>query len=105
MGLCGILQQIPHYAQWSFSGTWETKVSNKEKREQRKKDKSSSDGSASPGGGNTPVSTPSEQPKPAAAPAPANQKKKKGASLKPHHDICSCSMHPQTTSVKDWRDN
>lgn len=61
-------------------GTWETKVSNKEKREQRKKDKSSSDGSASPGGGDTPVSTPPEQPKasPAAPRAPANQKKKKG---------------------------
>ncbi|XP_056900287.1 protein LYRIC-like isoform X1 [Takifugu flavidus] len=63
-------------------GTWETKVSNKEKREQRKKDKSSSDGSASPGGGDTPVGTPSEQPKAAAAPTPANQKKKKGESAK-----------------------
>lgn len=62
-------------------GTWETKVSNKEKREQRKKDKSSSDGSASPGGGDTPVSTPPEQPK-ASAPAPASQKKKKGESTK-----------------------
>lgn len=82
MELCSILQQIPHCGQWFFSGTWETKVSNKEKREQRKKDKSSSDGSASPGGGDTPVGTPSEQPKAAAAPAPANQKKKKGAPLK-----------------------
>ncbi|KAM3613625.1 uncharacterized protein V6R79_002535 [Siganus canaliculatus] len=66
-------------------GTWETKVSNKEKREQRKKDKSSSDGSASPGGGETPVSTPPEQPKAPvapAAPAPAGQKKKKGDSSK-----------------------
>ncbi|XP_051813135.1 protein LYRIC-like isoform X2 [Acanthochromis polyacanthus] len=61
-------------------GTWETKVSNKEKREQRKKDKSSSDGSASPGGGDTPVSAPPEQPK--ASAAPANQKKKKGESAK-----------------------
>lgn len=61
-------------------GTWETKVSNKEKREQRKKDKSSSDGSASPGGGDTPVSAPREQPK--ASAAPANQKKKKGESTK-----------------------
>ncbi|KAG7237305.1 hypothetical protein INR49_032488 [Caranx melampygus] len=62
-------------------GTWETKVSNKERREQRKKDKSSSDGSASPGGGDTPVNNAPEQPKPSAAPAapaPANQKKKKG---------------------------
>lgn len=63
-------------------GTWETKVSNKEKREQRKKDKSSSDGSASPGGGDTPVSAPPEQPKASAAPAPTNQKKKKGESTK-----------------------
>ncbi|XP_030250248.1 protein LYRIC-like isoform X3 [Sparus aurata] len=63
-------------------GTWETKVSNKEKREQRKKDKSSSDGSASPGGGDTPVSTPPEQLKAPVAPAPANQKKKKGESAK-----------------------
>ncbi|KAM3873492.1 protein LYRIC-like [Diretmus argenteus] len=58
-------------------GTWETKVSNKEKREQRKKDKTS-DGSASPGGG----SAPSEQPKAAAVPAPAGQKKKRGESTK-----------------------
>ncbi|XP_030606773.1 protein LYRIC-like [Archocentrus centrarchus] len=63
-------------------GTWETKVSNKEKREQRKKDKSSSDGSASPGGGGTPVSVPTEQPKASTAPAPASQKKKKGESTK-----------------------
>ncbi|XP_068180475.1 protein LYRIC isoform X4 [Antennarius striatus] len=60
-------------------GMWETKVSNKEKREQRKKDKSSSDGSASPGGADTPVSTPSEQPK---VPAASSQKKKKGESTK-----------------------
>uniref|UniRef100_A0A3Q2PVE9 Metadherin a n=1 Tax=Fundulus heteroclitus TaxID=8078 RepID=A0A3Q2PVE9_FUNHE len=65
------------------SGTWETKVSNKEKREQRKKDKNSSDGSASPRGGETPVNAPPEQPKaPAAPPAPAGQKKKKGESGK-----------------------
>ncbi|XP_062279394.1 protein LYRIC-like [Scomber scombrus] len=63
-------------------GTWETKVSNKEKREQRKKDKSSSDGSVSPGGGNTPVSTPSEQPKASATTPTASQKKKKGESAK-----------------------
>ncbi|KAM7382442.1 hypothetical protein PAMP_002170 [Pampus punctatissimus] len=63
-------------------GTWETKVSNKEKREQRKKDKSSSDGSASPRGGNTPVNVLPEQPKASAAPPPASQKKKKGESTK-----------------------
>lgn len=88
-----------------FSGTWETKVSNKEKREQRKKDKSSSDGSASPGGGDTPVSTPSEQPKTTAAPpAPANQKKKKGASWKCFRTISTyvvVPQPPQASSVKD----
>uniref|UniRef100_A0A096LSJ5 Protein LYRIC n=1 Tax=Poecilia formosa TaxID=48698 RepID=A0A096LSJ5_POEFO len=64
--------------------TWETKVSNKEKREQRKKDKNSSDGSASPGGGDTPVNAPLEQPRASAAPPapPASQKKKKGESAK-----------------------
>lgn len=80
-----ILQLIPNNVLTYFSGTWETKVSNKEKREQRKKDKNSSDGSASPGGGGTPVSAHREEPKAPvapvapAAPAPANQKKKKGS--------------------------
>ncbi|CAB1421916.1 unnamed protein product [Pleuronectes platessa] len=63
-------------------GSWETKVSNKEKREQRKKDKGSSDGSASPGGGDTPLNYSPEQPKAPKAPVPANQKKKKGESTK-----------------------
>ncbi|XP_056142219.1 protein LYRIC-like isoform X2 [Lampris incognitus] len=61
-------------------GTWETKVSNKEKREQRKKDKTSSDGSASPGGDNT-KNTPPEQPKVGAAAAPVGQKKKKANNI------------------------
>ncbi|XP_059920713.1 protein LYRIC-like [Gadus macrocephalus] len=59
-------------------GTWETKVSNKEKREQRKKEKTPSDGSASPGGGNTSNGSPQELPKPAPVQVPAAQKKKKG---------------------------
>ncbi|XP_029694682.1 protein LYRIC-like isoform X2 [Takifugu rubripes] len=80
-------------------GTWETKVSNKEKREQRKKDKSSSDGSASPGGGDTPVGTPSEQPKAAAAPTPANQKKKKGESAKVKAEKTEVVL-PQVTNSK-----
>ncbi|KAI4811945.1 hypothetical protein KUCAC02_014806 [Chaenocephalus aceratus] len=63
-------------------GTWETKVSNKEKREQRKKDKGSSDGSNSPGGGHTPGSASPEQPKASAAPPPASQTKTKGESAK-----------------------
>ncbi|KAM6936207.1 protein LYRIC-like isoform 2-T2 [Lycodopsis pacificus] len=57
-------------------GTWETKVSNKEKREQRKKDKGSSDGSASPGGEDARASAPPE-PKASAAPTSGSQKKKK----------------------------
>ncbi|XP_075952679.1 protein LYRIC-like isoform X2 [Anarhichas minor] len=57
-------------------GTWETKVSNKEKREQRKKDKGSSDGSASPGGEDTRASAPPE-PKASTAPTSGSQKKKK----------------------------
>lgn len=78
------MQVIRHNTLAYFSGTWETKVSNKEKREQRKKDKGSSDGSASPGGAETPVSSPQEQPNASVAPtapaasAPTAQKKKKG---------------------------
>ncbi|KAJ0065883.1 hypothetical protein NL108_000119 [Boleophthalmus pectinirostris] len=63
-------------------GTWETKVSNKEKREQRKKDKGSSDGSSSPGGVDSRVSIATEQPKTSPAVLPANQKKKKGGEVK-----------------------
>lgn len=63
-------------------GTWETKVSNKEKREQRKKDKTPNDGSASPRAGDTPNSVPPEQPKATVASVPSSQKKKKGDSSK-----------------------
>uniref|UniRef100_A0A3P9PT53 Protein LYRIC-like n=1 Tax=Poecilia reticulata TaxID=8081 RepID=A0A3P9PT53_POERE len=78
----------------AFSGTWETKVSNKEKREQRKKDKNSSDGSASPGGGDTPVNAPPEQPRASAAPPapPASQKKKKGESAKAKAEKAEAAM-------------
>lgn len=58
-------------------GTWETKVSNKEKREQRKKEKTPSDGSASPKAGDIPNSAPPEQLKTTAASVPSSQKKKK----------------------------
>ncbi|XP_034466259.1 protein LYRIC-like isoform X2 [Hippoglossus hippoglossus] len=74
--------RVPADGKEPEEGTWETKVSNKEKREMRKKDKGSSDGSASPGGGDTPVSYSPEQPKAPSAPVPANQKKKKGESTK-----------------------
>ncbi|XP_026149898.1 protein LYRIC-like isoform X2 [Mastacembelus armatus] len=73
---------VTTYGKEPEEGTWETKVSNKEKREQRKKDKNSSDGSASPGRGETPVSVASEPYKASAAPAPAAQKKKKAEAIK-----------------------
>ncbi|XP_038832496.1 protein LYRIC-like isoform X1 [Salvelinus namaycush] len=71
------------------SGTWETKISNKEKREQRRKDKTSGDGSGSPGGVDPLPSTPPTEstkasPK-AAAPGSGSEKKekkKKGESSK-----------------------
>ncbi|XP_076004576.1 protein LYRIC-like isoform X2 [Genypterus blacodes] len=64
-------------------GMWETKVSNKEKREQRKKDKTSSNGSPSPGGAVPPVSALLEPPKASAAPPPpADQKKNQGKPTK-----------------------
>ncbi|XP_014915594.1 protein LYRIC-like isoform X1 [Poecilia latipinna] len=82
-------------------GTWETKVSNKEKREQRKKDKNSSDGSASPGGGDTPVNAPPEQPRASAAPPapPASQKKKKGESAKAKAEKAEAAVSQANSSV------
>ncbi|XP_016526135.1 protein LYRIC isoform X3 [Poecilia formosa] len=82
-------------------GTWETKVSNKEKREQRKKDKNSSDGSASPGGGDTPVNAPLEQPRASAAPPapPASQKKKKGESAKAKAEKAEAAVSQANSSV------
>ncbi|XP_070994567.1 protein LYRIC-like isoform X3 [Oncorhynchus clarkii lewisi] len=71
------------------SGTWETKVSNKEKREQRRKDKTTGDGSGSPGGVDPlPSTPPTESTK--VSPKAANpgsvsekkEKKKKGESSK-----------------------
>ncbi|XP_071239867.1 protein LYRIC-like isoform X2 [Salvelinus alpinus] len=71
------------------SGTWETKISNKEKREQRRKDKTSGDGSGSPGGVDPlPSTSPTESTKAspkAAAPGSGSEKKekkKKGESSK-----------------------
>uniref|UniRef100_A0A8C7CPH3 Protein LYRIC-like n=1 Tax=Oncorhynchus kisutch TaxID=8019 RepID=A0A8C7CPH3_ONCKI len=71
------------------SGTWETKISNKEKREQRRKDKTTGDGSGSPGGVDPlPSTPPTESTK--VSPKAANsgsvsekkEKKKKGESSK-----------------------
>lgn len=54
----------------SVKGAWETKISNREKRQQRKKEKGPNDESGSPGGVQQ-----TEQP---AAPAPGKTKKNKG---------------------------
>uniref|UniRef100_A0A4W5PK30 Metadherin a n=1 Tax=Hucho hucho TaxID=62062 RepID=A0A4W5PK30_9TELE len=62
------------------SGTWETKVSNKEKREQRRKDKTTGDGSGSPGGVDPLPSTPPQSTKAspkAVAPGSGSEKKEK----------------------------
>lgn len=55
-------------------GDWETKVSNREKRQQKRKEKGTGDGSPSPGGVEPPAN-PSPAPEPV---KPTNQKKSKG---------------------------
>ncbi|XP_069050927.1 metadherin a [Lepisosteus oculatus] len=57
-------------------GTWETKVSNREKRQQRRRDKGLTEDSGSPGEA-APASPPAEQPA-ALAPAPPAARKSKG---------------------------
>ncbi|KAJ8394593.1 hypothetical protein AAFF_G00043960 [Aldrovandia affinis] len=59
-------------------GNWETKISNRERRQQRRKDKLTGDESESPEGGNPPACAPLEPPKPTGA-APAGQRKSKEA--------------------------
>lgn len=59
-----------------LAGAWETKVSNREKRQQRKKEKGPGDSSGSPEVGDR-ASQKVEQPA-ATAPAPAGPKKNKG---------------------------
>ncbi|XP_064204179.1 metadherin a isoform X1 [Anguilla rostrata] len=60
-------------------GAWETKVSNREKRQQRRKDKAPGDESGSPGGADPPLRAPAEQPAvPAPAPAPTGLRKSRG---------------------------
>lgn len=54
----------------SLKGAWETKISNREKRQQRKKEKGPNDESGSPGRG--------QQTEHPAVPAPVNTKKNKG---------------------------
>ncbi|KAJ8290965.1 hypothetical protein GJAV_G00019730 [Gymnothorax javanicus] len=58
------------------AGTWETKISNREKRQQRKKDKQTED-SGSLGAGDPPNGTPVEQARPTVT-MPAGQRKGKG---------------------------
>lgn len=55
----------------SLKGAWETKISNREKRQQRKKEKGPNDESGSPGGG--------QQTENPAVKAPVNTKKNKGS--------------------------
>ncbi|XP_036395126.1 protein LYRIC-like isoform X3 [Megalops cyprinoides] len=62
-------------------GAWETKISNREKRQQRRKDKQTGDDSGSPGGVDAPASSPVEQPK-ATATVPAAQRKSKAEPLR-----------------------
>ncbi|XP_030645080.1 metadherin a [Chanos chanos] len=57
-------------------GAWETKISNREKRQQRKREKGSNDGSGSPGR----ADRPSHQAEQSSAPAPVSTKKNKAAS-------------------------
>ncbi|KAJ8353855.1 hypothetical protein SKAU_G00214220 [Synaphobranchus kaupii] len=59
-------------------GNWETKVSNREKRQQRKKN---TEDSGSLGGGDTPTSAPVEQPRPTGAMS-TGQRKSKGEALR-----------------------
>ncbi|KAJ8334328.1 hypothetical protein SKAU_G00399670 [Synaphobranchus kaupii] len=59
------------------AGAWETKVSNREKRQQRRKDKVPGDGSGSPGGVDPTVRAPAEQ-LTVSAPAPVGLRKSKG---------------------------
>ncbi|XP_014056771.1 protein LYRIC isoform X1 [Salmo salar] len=92
------------------SGTWETKISNKEKREQRRKDKTTGDGSGSPGGVDPLHSTPPTEstkasPK-AAAPGSCSEKKekKKGESSKTKAekaDAAVAEVRPQAISSEE----
>ncbi|KAI1894178.1 hypothetical protein AGOR_G00113150 [Albula goreensis] len=62
-------------------GAWETKISNREKRQQRRKDKLTGEDSGSPGGGEPTASSTVEQPKPTAT-VPGGQRKNKGEALR-----------------------
>ncbi|XP_023667830.1 metadherin a [Paramormyrops kingsleyae] len=63
-------------------GAWETKISNREKRQQRRKDKTASDDSGSPGGVEPATSISVEPLKTTVAAAPVVQKKNKGEPLR-----------------------
>ncbi len=80
------------FSEWlCLAGTWETKVSNREKRQQRKKEKGPGDSSESPEGG-VRASQKVEQP---AVTAPAGTKKNKGM-----HFLNSVLVHGIQENVK-----
>ncbi|XP_029477948.2 protein LYRIC-like isoform X2 [Oncorhynchus nerka] len=91
------------------SGTWETKVSNKEKREQRRKDKTTGDGSGSPGGVDPLPSTPPTEstkvsPKaanPGSVSEKKDKKKKKGESSKTKAEKAGAVGRPQAISSEE----
>ena len=81
------------------SGSWETKVSNREKRQQKRKEKGAGDSSPSPGGDDSPANP---SPAPEAA-KPTNQKKSKGTGVPQPTDLLlhvlaiASSLRPLTT--------
>ncbi|XP_036372192.1 metadherin a isoform X1 [Megalops cyprinoides] len=64
-------------------GAWETKVSNREKRQQRRKEKVPGDGSGSPGGADPPVRAPVEPPITTAAPVSLRKSRVESLHVKP----------------------
>lgn len=69
---------LPIISPLCLPGAWETKISNREKRQQRRKDKTASDDSGSPGGVEPAASISVEPLKTTVAAAPVVQKKNKG---------------------------
>ena len=67
-----LIQNVPQ--NYPLKGAWETKISNREKRQQRRKEKGPGDDSGSPGGGNHVV----QQTEHPVVSAPVSTKKNKG---------------------------
>lgn len=74
------------------SGDWETKVSNREKRQQKRKEKGTGDGSPSPGGVEPPATTSTATPSPAPEPVKATSQKKSKGTVSTHltHRAAAC---------------